>query len=229
VNAIRSDLYGHVLQEKAAREGITSSLRALDANLVVLALKAEGRQPAPHELRNVLTSVREISVREAAKLESIATIGGVIPEEYTPILALARRDDNSRAAASFFNTTTPSVQPAYLGKMLLTRSGAWQVVDRQILFKWDGGSATIRPMNDVSSGEIARKVELFNSVSRAAGHAGVVAPSGFTSQTKSSVRPNIAPRTNGASGVLKRSQAPRRVDVVKRPEVPPARKPPSPY
>ena len=224
--SVRSQFEGHVGQEKASRDEIANSLRALDANLVVLGQKMDGRPLAPHEARTVLATVREISITEAAKLESIATIGGVIAEEYTPMLALAKKEESLREFATFFGAATPSVQPAYLGKLLLIRNGTWHVMDRQILFKWDGGSARLRATSDLPQSEIVRKAELFNSVSRAVTHAAGIAPTSYAPPPpKAASKSNAVTRANGASNAQRRPQPPRRVEVVKRPEAAPVRRP----
>jgi len=230
LRSVRSEIDSHVAQEKASREGIANSLRALEVNLVVLGQKIDGRQLAPHEARTALTTVREISAGEAANVESIETIGGVIPEEYTPLLALAKKEDGLREFATFFSAAGPSVQPAYLGKLLLTRNGTWHAIDRQILFKWDGGSARLRPRSDLPQSEIVRKVALFNSVSRAASHTGGTLPPAYTTQSKAVPRPvaNVARTNGGVSKAQRRPEPPRRVEVVKRPEAVTASRPAGP-
>ncbi|HEX5611937.1 MAG TPA: hypothetical protein VFX67_04755 [Burkholderiales bacterium] len=222
----RSTLDAHMTQEKASRERMTNSLQALNANLIALGSKLEARSLKSHEARDLLASVREISLIEAASLDSIAVVGGVLPEEYAPLLAYARKEEELKEFAGFFSAATPSVQPAYLGKLLLTRQGSWHVLERQILFKWDGGSARLRAKNDLPQSELVRKVELFNSVSRAVSHAGAIAQPSHTAPTKASAKP-IAVRTNAAN-VQRRSQPPRRVEVVKRPEPAPIRRPAGP-
>jgi hypothetical protein len=203
-----------------------SSLQALSVNSIVLMQKAGRRALKPQEVKDLLASVREISVAEAPNLESITTIGGVISEHSMPLLAFAKQDEDLNEVASFFTARTPSVDPAYLGMLLLTRHGTWQAGDGHLLFKWDGGSAKIRA-KALPQSEIGRKVELFNSVSGAVSQADVTAPPSDSRPPKVLAKTKAAFPRNGSSNGQRRPQTPRRVEVLKRPEMAAPRSPPS--
>jgi len=231
----------HLAQEQIAREAMASSLRALTIQAIVLTQKLERRALRPQEAKNLLASIREISIAESPALASVSTVGGVLPEDYMPMLASAKKEEDLKEAAGFFNASTPSVRPAYLGRLLLTRQGTWRAGDREILFKWDGGSATFRAMNDLPQSEIARKVELFNSVSQSVSQVnpdstrGDIAPR-RDSLWQASAAPRLAqvsrpahapaaaapvPRLHDASIASRRTYVPPRMENFSRPETRP--------
>lgn len=172
----RSELGNHITQEQASRLKMDSTMRVLQANLISIMQRVERRPLKSSEVREIISSVRDVSTTEASNLDK-PVVQGEPPKMPVAIADTVPEEIRAEIPAAFAVETYNDVSKA-IAAALVAKNATWELAGRGIKVKYDGGSAFFPDRTFTTPEQLQKQVELFNHLSRAVSQTIFVAPSG---------------------------------------------------
>ena len=163
----------HFTHEQKMRARMDNSIRVLQTHMVSVVQKVEQRRLTPQEMRNIMTSVNDVSASEGRNFKAHATVVGTPPVPQMPPAVTALAEELPQGQADAFRSTTVPYKGSkesiekLLARGFLAKNGKWEATQTGLKITYEGGTTVFAANPNLSAEDLKKKADLFNSLSQA--------------------------------------------------------------
>jgi hypothetical protein len=163
-------LTSHAREERSARESIGTSLKAVQADLISLKVRLDGKIDA-NDVHRLISKVEEITAAEAPSFAGVIAVSGK-PQIASGIYAEILKGPSDGSV--FYAMKDPGKYGVAksLKALMFAKGGTWEATNTGLKVNFVGGEVTFAAKPSASKTDLVRQADLFNSLSHSVKAAG---------------------------------------------------------